>query len=198
VDHPVPVAFASAAGQLRHLTYLSAHNLTPAGARLLPVTLRRLTLYSPYKDSSGSTDPCSAAAASDLISISHLTALSSLDWTNYDGELCDVTLPQQPIKLAATGRVHLVGPHNLPSESVSARGAEGHGLEVKEEGCYTGRSRSYAATEPSHGRIQPVREGEPSGQTPPLKGCIARSACSQSLMGWRCCCSWLQAITRVI
>jgi hypothetical protein len=53
---------------------------------------------------------------------------------------------------------------------------------AKEEGCYMGRSRSYAATEPSHGRIQPVREGEPSGQTPPLKGCIARSACSQSLM----------------
>jgi hypothetical protein len=25
----------------------------------------------------------------------------------------------------------------------------------EEEGCYTGRSRSYAATEPSHGRIQP-------------------------------------------
>jgi hypothetical protein len=34
-------------------------------------------------------------------------------------------------------------------------------LEEEEEGCYTGRSRSYAATEPSHGRIQPVREGEP-------------------------------------
>ena len=55
-------------------------------------------------------------------------------------------------------------------------------LATEEEGCYTGRSRSYAATEPSHGRIQPVREGEPSGQTPPLKACIARSACSQSLM----------------
>jgi hypothetical protein len=55
-------------------------------------------------------------------------------------------------------------------------------LQPEEEGCYTGRSRSYAATEPSHGRIQPVREGEPSGQTPPLKACIARSACSQSLM----------------
>jgi hypothetical protein len=34
-----------------------------------------------------------------------------------------------------------------------------------------GQSRSYAATEPSHGRIQPVREGEPSGQTPPLRAC---------------------------
>jgi hypothetical protein len=42
-------------------------------------------------------------------------------------------------------------------------------VQEEEEGCYTGRSRSYAATEPSHGRIQPVREGEPSGQTPPEK-----------------------------
>jgi hypothetical protein len=53
----------------------------------------------------------------------------------------------------------------------------------KKEGCYTGCTRDYVATEPSHGRIQPVREGEPSGQTPPLKACIARSACSQIFAG---------------
>jgi hypothetical protein len=33
-------------------------------------------------------------------------------------------------------------------------------IEEEEEGCYTGGTSDYVATEPSHGGTQPVREGE--------------------------------------
>ena len=38
-----------------------------------------------------------------------------------------------------------------------------------EEGCYTGCTRDYVATEPSYGWTQPVQEGEPSEQNSTLE-----------------------------
>jgi hypothetical protein len=53
--------------------------------------------------------------------------------------------------------------------------------EEEEEGCYTGRTRSYAATETSQVWTQPEWEGGCLKQTPPLKACYAHSVCSQIL-----------------
>ena len=67
--------------------------------------------------------------------------------------------------------------HRAPSSSGSSRAkgtkrrgaATSRGLRSEEEGCYTGCTRDYVATEPSYGWTQPVREGEPSEQNSTLE-----------------------------
>jgi hypothetical protein len=93
------------------------------------VSLRAVDLQEPCKDSSGSTDTSTAAAAGDLLSLSHLTALSSLNWRCL-GEVSDVTLPQHPIKLELAGGLNFVGPYDLPHVEIRGRCPQDVGMSV--------------------------------------------------------------------
>jgi hypothetical protein len=79
-DIPLSVDFAAAVGQLQHLTSLYVECITPAGCKLLPTSLRSLTMFKACADTvSTSDDTESAESACDVCyDLTHLTSLSQL------------------------------------------------------------------------------------------------------------------------
>jgi hypothetical protein len=135
--YPTPLKAASAVGQLTALTFLKITGMTPVGARHLPQSLQQLVLEGTNKDtstdsSSSSPETHCISAGSDLMSLTHLTALSSLLWHSEpcggDHEVPDLALPLQPLELNAEGQLQLVGPHNLSRATIlpSWRGRPAH------------------------------------------------------------------------
>lgn len=119
---PFPVALAAAVGQLQHLTSLYVSCLSPAGSRLLPPSLQLLGLNMPLKDNvSPNASSAADSAQGDIVSFTHLTALSLLKWTsNQEPVLWDLALPQhQPLELEVEGRLRLIGPHSVSRATVS-------------------------------------------------------------------------------
>jgi hypothetical protein len=127
----LPAEVAAVVGQLQNLTCLSIHCMTPAGSRYLPASLKALYLCCPMK---GSVDAQDTESAPDgIISLTHLTALTGLQWHSSSGlaGVCDVTLPQQPLQLWTSGKLHLVGSQHLPLLDIVA--SCGYGLEFVED-----------------------------------------------------------------
>jgi hypothetical protein len=119
----MPVEVAAAVGQLQHLTCLSIDRVTPAGTKLLSTSLKELYLCCPMNDTCGSND--------DIISLTHLTALTGLKWHSCLSGVCDVTLPQQPLQLWSSGELHLVGSQHLTSVDILTD--DGDGLELLQD-----------------------------------------------------------------
>jgi hypothetical protein len=76
----------------------------------------------PLKDNvSPNASSAADSAQGDIVSFTHLTALSLLKWTsNQEPVLWDLALPQhQPLELEVEGRLRLIGPHSVSRATVS-------------------------------------------------------------------------------